>query len=101
VRCFVGQISRTLFLTRYSPPSLPDGSGCSIRVIRLSGFRQQVSHLLPKYTKSGYGTVLTAACARQGCSATYYYCYYYYFLNVTLFEQWNNVPLRIKAILTV
>jgi hypothetical protein len=30
---------------------------------------QQVSHLLLKYTKSGYGTVLTAACARQGCSA--------------------------------
>jgi hypothetical protein len=31
---------------------------------------QQVSHLLLKYTKSGYGTVLTAACTRQGCSAT-------------------------------
>jgi hypothetical protein len=31
---------------------------------------QQFSHLLLKYTKSGYGTVLTAACARQGCSAT-------------------------------
>jgi hypothetical protein len=31
---------------------------------------QQVSHLLLKYTKSGYGTVLTAACARQGYSAT-------------------------------
>jgi hypothetical protein len=31
---------------------------------------QQVSHLLLKYTKSGYGTVLTAASARQGCSAT-------------------------------
>jgi hypothetical protein len=30
---------------------------------------QQVSHLL-KYTKSFYGTVITAACARQGCSAT-------------------------------
>jgi hypothetical protein len=28
VRCFVGQISRTLFLTRDSPASLPDGSGC-------------------------------------------------------------------------
>jgi hypothetical protein len=33
---------------------------------------QQVSHLLLKYTKSGYGTVLMAACARQGCSATDY-----------------------------
>jgi hypothetical protein len=31
---------------------------------------QQVSHLLLKYTKLGYETVLTAACARQGCSAT-------------------------------
>jgi hypothetical protein len=31
---------------------------------------QQVSHLLHKYTESGYETVLTAACARQGCSAT-------------------------------
>jgi hypothetical protein len=31
---------------------------------------QQVSHLLLKYTKSGYETVLMAACARQGCSAT-------------------------------
>jgi hypothetical protein len=30
---------------------------------------QQVSHLLHKYTESGYETVLTAACARQGCSA--------------------------------
>jgi hypothetical protein len=30
----------------------------------------QVSHLLLKYTKSGYETVLTAACARQGCSAS-------------------------------
>jgi hypothetical protein len=31
---------------------------------------QQVSHLLHKYTESGYETVLAAACARQGCSAT-------------------------------
>jgi hypothetical protein len=31
---------------------------------------QQGSHLLLKYTESGYETVLTAACARQGCSAT-------------------------------
>jgi predicted RNA binding protein YcfA (HicA-like mRNA interferase family) len=32
--------------------------------------RQKVSHLFLKHTKSGYGTVLTAACARQGCSAS-------------------------------
>jgi hypothetical protein len=40
-------------------------SGCFEKVLW-----QQVSHLLLKYTKSGYETVLTAACARQGCSAT-------------------------------
>jgi hypothetical protein len=28
VSCFFGQISRPLFLTRDSPASLPDGSGC-------------------------------------------------------------------------
>jgi hypothetical protein len=43
-------------------------------VIELGWFEtvlwQQVGHLLLKYAKSGYGTVLTAACARQGCSAT-------------------------------
>jgi hypothetical protein len=32
----------------------------------------QASHLLLIRTNLGYGTVLTAACARQGCSATYY-----------------------------
>jgi hypothetical protein len=31
---------------------------------------QRVSHLLLKYTKSGYETVLTAACAHPGCSVT-------------------------------
>jgi hypothetical protein len=35
-----------------------------------TGVVAAVSHLLLKYTKSGYETVLTAACARQGCSAT-------------------------------
>jgi hypothetical protein len=29
----------------------------------------QTSHLLLKCTNLGYGTVLTATCARQGCSA--------------------------------
>jgi hypothetical protein len=32
--------------------------------------RQQASHLLLIPTNLGYGTVLTAACARQGCSAS-------------------------------
>jgi hypothetical protein len=38
---------------------------------------QEASHLLLIRTNLGYGTVLTAACDRKGCSATYYYCYYY------------------------
>jgi hypothetical protein len=70
VRCFVGKISRTLFLIRDSPASLPDGSGCSIRMIRIV-LRQQPSHLFLIRTNIGYGTVLTAACARKGCSATH------------------------------
>jgi hypothetical protein len=40
--------------------------------------RHQASHLHLIHTNLGYGTVLTAACCRQGCSATddddYYYC---------------------------
>jgi hypothetical protein len=32
--------------------------------------RQNASHLLLKCTNLGYGTVLTAACALQGCSAS-------------------------------
>jgi hypothetical protein len=32
--------------------------------------RQRVRHLLLKCTNLGYGTVLTAACARQGCSTS-------------------------------
>jgi hypothetical protein len=68
VRCFVGKISRTLFLTRDSPASL---LGSSV-------LRRQTSHLLLIRTNLGYGTVLTAACARQGCSATDYCCCCYY-----------------------
>jgi hypothetical protein len=40
--------------------------------------RQPTSHLLLKSTNSGYGTVLTAVCARQGCSdggLVFYRCY--------------------------
>jgi hypothetical protein len=32
--------------------------------------RRPTSHLLLIRTNLGYGTVLTAACTRQGCSAT-------------------------------
>jgi hypothetical protein len=63
------RISRTPFLTRVSPPSLPDGSGCWIRKISIV-LLQQTSHLLLIRTNSGYGTLLTAACVCPGCSAT-------------------------------
>jgi hypothetical protein len=42
----------------------------------MSVLGRHTSHLLLKCTNLGYGTVLTAACARQGCSATDYYYYY-------------------------
>jgi hypothetical protein len=74
---FVSKISWTLFLTRDSPASLVNGSGCWIRVIRMSVLRRQPSHLLLIHTNLGYGTVLTAACAHQGCNAIDYYYYYY------------------------
>jgi hypothetical protein len=70
MRCFVGQISCILFLIcdilllRYQMALIVE-SGWFEKVLR-----QQISHLLLKYTKSGYGTILTVACARQGCSAT-------------------------------
>jgi hypothetical protein len=69
VRCFVGQISRPLFLTRDSPASLLDGSDCWVSMIRMRVLGLQTSHVLLKCTNLGYGTVLTAAYARQGCSA--------------------------------
>jgi hypothetical protein len=49
VRCFVGRISRTLFLTRDSPASLRDGPA-----------EAADSHLLLILTNLGCGTVLTA-----------------------------------------
>jgi hypothetical protein len=78
VRYFVGKISQTPFLTLDSPPSLSDGSGCWIGMIGMRVLGRQASHLLLIRTSLGYGTVLTAACARQGCSATDYYYYYKY-----------------------
>jgi hypothetical protein len=43
----------------------------------MSVLRRQTSHPLLIHTNLGYDTILMAACARQGCSATvYYYCYY-------------------------
>jgi hypothetical protein len=72
VRCFAGEISRTLFLTRDSPALLLDGSGCWIRVIRMRVLVLQTSHLLLIHRDLFYGTVLTAAYARQGCSASDY-----------------------------
>jgi hypothetical protein len=52
---------------------------------------QQVSHLLLKYTKSGYGTVLTAACARQGCSANDYNYYYHYRTNLLRIKVQSHI----------
>jgi hypothetical protein len=83
VRCFAGKISRTLFLTRDSPASVTDGSGCWLRMLRTSVLGRSVSHLLLIRTNLGHGTLLTAACARQGCSATDYYYYYYYYVTFT------------------
>jgi hypothetical protein len=70
MRCFIGQICRSLFVTRDSPVSLPDGSGCGIGMIGLRVLGQEASHLLLIRTDLGYGTVLTAACALQCCSAS-------------------------------
>jgi hypothetical protein len=57
-------LTRDILLLRYQM-ALAVESGLFEKVLW-----QQVSHLLLKYTKSSYGSVLTAACARQGCSAT-------------------------------
>jgi hypothetical protein len=57
----------------------------------MSVLRQQTSHLLPIRTNLGCETLLTAACARQGCSTThyyyYYYYYYYYLVNIMIYED--------------
>jgi hypothetical protein len=45
-----------------------------IRMIRMCVLWQEARHLLLIRTNLGRGTVLTAACARQGCSAIN--CYY-------------------------
>jgi hypothetical protein len=82
-------ICRPNFLTCFSPASpasLPDGSGCWIRLIRKPVLWQQVSHLLHKYTEWGYETVLTAACARQGCSATEWVSEWVYFYTTEQLE---------------
>jgi hypothetical protein len=43
--------------------------------------RQQTSHLLLIRTSLGYVILLTAVCARQGCSAT---DYFYYYININV-----------------
>jgi hypothetical protein len=73
-RCFVGKVSQTLFLTRDSPASLWDGSCCWFETIGMNVLRQKTSHLLLIRTNLDYGTILTAACACLGCSATDYCC---------------------------
>jgi hypothetical protein len=104
VRCFVSKLSRTLFFTLDSPTSLPDGSGCWIRMIRVSVLRRWTSHLPLIRTNLGYGTVLTAACARQGCSATHYYYYYYYYHHrqtqiLSVDRTWRGLAFRSHVLL--
>jgi hypothetical protein len=53
-----------------SPVSLPDGSGCCIRMIQMSVLGLQTSHLLLIRTNLGYGTVLMAACTHLGCTSS-------------------------------
>jgi hypothetical protein len=81
--CSVGRISRTLFLTRDSPSSLLDGLCWGSRLATLLLIR----------TNLGYGTVITAACTRQGFSAAdddddYYY---YYLLVVCVYSLKPNL----------
>jgi hypothetical protein len=57
-------LTRDIILLRYQMALVVESGGFEKELW------QRVSHLLLKYTKSGYETVLTAACARQGCSAT-------------------------------
>jgi hypothetical protein len=59
-----------LFLIPDSPASLPDDSGCWIRIIRVHVLGLEANHLCLIRTALGYGTVLMAACTCQGCSAT-------------------------------
>jgi hypothetical protein len=47
----------------------------------------QTSHLLLICTNLGYGTVLTAACARQGCSAAYCCCCCCYYFMVFVYTS--------------
>jgi hypothetical protein len=57
-------LTRDILLFRYQM-AVVVGSGCFEIMLR-----QQVSHLLFQCTDLGYGTLLTAACTRQGCSAS-------------------------------
>jgi hypothetical protein len=50
-------------------------------MIRMRVLWQQASHLLLIRTNLGNGTVLTAACARQGCSASAFLLFYIHFFN--------------------
>jgi hypothetical protein len=47
-------------------------------------YRRQASHLLLIRTNFGYGTVLTVASARQGCSTTDYYYFIIYILGLII-----------------
>jgi hypothetical protein len=53
---------------------------------------RSASHLLLIGTNLGYGTVLTEACALQGCSATGDDDYYYYLMRGTIPEAAQFSP---------
>jgi hypothetical protein len=94
-------LCRQNFLTCFSPASpasLPDGSGCWIRLIRKPVTWEQVSHLLHKYTESGYETVLTAACGRQGCSATECECVILYKYRVRMRMDLSHAKTQWQAL---
>jgi hypothetical protein len=58
-------------------------------MIRLRVLGQQTSHLLLIRTNLDYGNVLTAACARQGCSASG-------LVRFLIFSQFNKESLKNK-----
>jgi hypothetical protein len=49
----------------------------------------QTSHLLLIRTNLGYGTVLTAACARQGCSASGLFVFFLCPQNISVFRTYG------------
>jgi hypothetical protein len=62
--------SMSEMLWRQSFPNAVSPRESAVMLLDGSVLRRQVSHLLLIHTNFGYGTILMAACACQGCSAT-------------------------------